>query len=160
MTLNKFALVTAGGFVAFAVILTISAPKLRAAVRATFVEVVLPSKPYNETITFSSSKSKTFGPDTGVLGISTITFTNFAAFEETITIRQAGVVNGDCSSGTLVSQVAPDTTFLLQPRSSMVIPYSSPLVFSGVGGHTCLFAQVPSNINGDTIQLGLTGFVN
>jgi hypothetical protein len=160
MNLKRLFIYTAGGFLTLAAIATLAAPRLRAAVRATLVEVVIPSRPYNLTTEFSSSKFKTFGPDTGVLGIATITITNFAPLGETLTIRQAVMVNGDCSSGTLVTESTPDMTFLLQPNSTMVIPYASPLVFAGIGGHTCIFAQVPSNINGDTIQMVLTGFVN
>ncbi len=159
MKLPKLVLYAAGGFVTLAAIETLAGPKLLAAVRATLVEVVIPSRPYNQTVTFSSSKPKTFGPDTGVLGVSTITFTNFALQRETITIRQARV-NGDCDTGTLVDQNPPDMTFLLQPNSSMVVPFATPLVFTGLGGSTCLFTQVPSNINGDDIQMTVTGFVN
>jgi hypothetical protein len=160
MKIAKLVVCAVTGFVTLAAIATLSAPKLRAAIRATLVEVVIPSRPYNQTMTFSSSMFKTFGPDTGLLGVSTISFTNFASLRETITIRQAVIANGDCSTGGLVTQVAPDMTFLLQPNSSMVVPFATPLVFSGVGGHTCLFTQVPSNINGDDIQMVVTGFVN
>ena len=160
MKLTKLALYAAGGFVTLAAIATLSAPKLRAAVRATLVEVVIPSRPYNVSMIFSSSSYKTFGPDTGVLGVSTITFTNFAALRETITVRQAGIVNGDCTTGSLASEADPDMTFLLQPYSSVVVPFTSPLVFTGVGGHTCLFTQVPSNVNGDDIQMTITGIIN
>ena len=66
MKLPKLVLYAAGGFVTLAAISTLAAPKLLAAVRATLVEVVIPSRPYNQTVTFSSSKPKAFGPDTGV----------------------------------------------------------------------------------------------
>ena len=159
MKLPKLVLYAAGGFVTLAAIATLAGPKLPSGCQS-HARGGSDSQPALQlSMIFSSSMPKTFGPDTGVLGVSTITFTNFALQRETITIRQARV-NGDCATGTLVDQNAPDMTFLLQPNSSMVVPFPTPLVFTGLGGSTCLFTQVPSNINGDDIQMTVTGFIN
>jgi hypothetical protein len=44
MRLSKFVLFTAGGFLTLAAIATLAAPRLRAAVRATLVEVASPKE--------------------------------------------------------------------------------------------------------------------
>jgi hypothetical protein len=157
----RFALYAASGFVALAAIATLSAPKLRAAIRATLVEVVIPSRPYNVTPTFDSLAFKVFGPDSGALGVTTITLANFSPATETMSLFQAGVINGDCTSGTVVSLNQPAMNFILQPNTTLVIPYASPLVFTGIGGHTCIYAQVtPDPGAGHRIEMGVTGFVN
>src|ERR1017187_2162575 len=68
MKRNKSVLWAAGGFLAVAFAGILATPRVAAAIRATFVEVVIPSRPYNVTTTFDSTAFKVFGPDTGTLG--------------------------------------------------------------------------------------------
>jgi hypothetical protein len=103
MKRNKSVLWAAGGFLAVAFASILATPRVAAAIRATFVEVVIPSRPYNVTTTFDSTAFKVFGPDTGTLGVATMTFANFSPGSEQVSIFQAGVAGGDCSTGTLVS---------------------------------------------------------
>ena len=113
------------------------------------------------TASFNSDAFKVFGPDTGTLAISTMTFTNFSPSLEQVAIFQAGVAGGDCSTGTVVSVNAPSMNFLVQANSTLVVPFTSPVVYNGVGGHTCIYAAVaPSPSGGRSVEVDLTGFVN
>jgi hypothetical protein len=161
MKLNKTILYAAGGLLVVAFAGMFAAPRVSAAIRATFVEIVIPSRPYNVTTTLDSAAFRVFGPDSGTLGVTTMTFANFSAGAEQISIFQAGVAGGDCSSGTVVSVNSPAMNFVLQPNATLVIPYPSPLVFTGIGGHTCIYAQVSPNPGaGSRVEMGVTGFVN
>src|ERR1035437_8550916 len=161
MKRNKSVLWAAGGFLAVAFAGILATPRVAAAIRATFVEVVVPSRPYNVTTTFDSAAFKGFGPDTGTLGVATMPFANFSPGTEQVSIFLAGVTGGDCSTGTVVSVNSPAMNFVLQPNATLVIPYPSPLVFNGIGGHTCIYAQVSPNPGaGNRVEMGVTGFVN
>jgi hypothetical protein len=72
MKLIKLVLYAAGAVIIMAVVGTLAAPKLAATIRGAFVEVVIPSRPFYDSMSVLNSVVSV-GPDTGTLGVSNIT---------------------------------------------------------------------------------------
>ena len=70
-------LYAAGAFLTLAFAGIFAAPKVAAAIRATFVEIVVPSNPFYAVMNLTPQEYlKSVGPDTGTLGVTNITVTN------------------------------------------------------------------------------------
>jgi hypothetical protein len=143
---------------AIAVLSLLTAPKLRAAIRATFVEIVIPSQPFYSSISAPpNSGDHSVGPGTGTLAITNITVSNFNSTRTFVSIYAPIFAGGGCGSP-IIGAVGPALTIWVQPLSTQTITYPSPLVFAGAGGHTCIAAGAltPS----DNLEINFTGFVN
>ncbi|MCU1238299.1 MAG: hypothetical protein JWP63_6266 [Candidatus Solibacter sp.] len=140
----------------------ISAPKLHAAIKAAFVEVVIPSKPFAAEISIVGNNTFADGPDLGTLGVTSLTITNYDAAAQQITIF-APVMGGSaqfgCSFGTVIGGGSPSTSVIVQGKSTLHLAYPSPLVFSSIGGHTCVAAQI-NTVHSGGVNVDITGFVN
>jgi hypothetical protein len=93
MKLSKTILCAAGGFLTVA----FAAPRVSATIRAAFVEVVIPSKPFFGALTSNFSQPAT-GPDTGTLGVTSITVTNFDPAARLISINAPIFSSGSCGT--------------------------------------------------------------
>src|SRR6185437_3362798 len=139
--LKKRLLCAAGGLVVLAGIGTLSAPKLKAAIKAAFVEVVQPSRPFYATVfTPVNFPGVPFaaGPDQGTIGVTNITVTNFQNTPAQVTIFQP-VLNPDARScgGGVASFGGPgsiDISVHLQPEQTLTLPFPTPLVFTPQNG--------------------------
>jgi hypothetical protein len=155
MKLNKTILWAAGGFltVAFAGIFT--APKVAAAIPATFVEVVVPSNPFYGRMNLSPQNFvKSVGPETGTLGVTNITVTNFDSTRNTVFILAPLFAGGGCGS-VITGGAGPNLTISVEPFATQTVAYPTPLVFGGIQGHTCVAAQGSGNV-----EVYVNGFVN
>ena len=161
MRLSKSILYSAAGFLSVAAIGAITAPKLGAAIKAAFVEVVIPSKPFYDSISLNN-QSKSIGPDGGTLGVSTITLTNFDSAKQQVFIFAPIFASGGCggSGSTIIGGSQPRMIFIVQPGATETITYPTPLVYGGVNGHTCVAAEVTTSLNGGSVQMTVNGFVN
>ena len=149
-------------FMAAAALLTVSligvsfAPKVRAAVRAAFVEVVIPSQPFNDTLILKTGITAVSGPDTGTLGVTSFTISNFSLLNQTVFIFSPAVSGtGGCRFSTVVGGGSPSINVFVPPQQTIQLTYPTPLVFPSVGGHTCLAAQ-----SGTEVDVLVNGFVN
>jgi hypothetical protein len=156
MKLNKTILWAAGGFLTLAFVGIFAAPKVSAAIRGAFVEVVIPSKPFFGTLTTNFFQPST-GPDTGTLGVTSLTVTNFDPTAHLISINAPVFSSGSCStqSSEILGPAAPNLLIYAQPLATQTITFPTPLVFAGVQGHTCVGILGPGSI-----QVYVTGFVN
>jgi hypothetical protein len=156
MNLNKTILYAAGGFltVAFAGLLT--APRVSAAIRATFVEVVIPSTPfYGKMRLTPQAYLSSIGPDTGTLGITNIIVTNFDATTNEVFIF-APLFAGAAGCGSAVTGgTSLNFTIVLQPHSTQTISYPTPLVWGPIQGHSCIGASIAANV-----EVDVNGFIN
>ena len=163
MKVSKSILYTALGFCALSIIGAVLAPKVRAAVRAALVEVVIPSKPFFGGV-FAGTAGAVFGPGTGTLGVSAITFTNPNATTQLVSISSAvlsgsGNAPGSCDGATGTLGGISPTFFTNVPANSTVhLTYPTPIAFTGQGSNaTCILAQVQQ---GSAVFVYVNGFLN
>ena len=165
MKLNKTILWTVGGFITVAAIGTLSAPRLSAAIKAVFVEVVIPSKPFNDSMSvnldlLNTSASKySVGPDAGTFAVTNITLTNFSQSTQQVFIFAPVFSSGGCggSGSLIIGGGRPRMYVYVQPNSTQTITYPTPLVFAGIDGHACVAAQITTL---GTVEVNVNGFVN
>jgi hypothetical protein len=160
MTLTRVVYAT-GGLLALTLAGAFTAPKLAAAIKAAYVEVVIPSRPFAGSMQATNTKVSV-GPDTGTLGVSNLTLTNFDSAAQQVFIFQPTFAFGGCggSGAAINGGSTPQMQVYVQPFSTLVIPYPTPLVFPGFGGHTCVAAEVTTVLHGGSVQIDVTGFVN
>lgn len=161
--LKKRLLCAAGGLVALAAVGALSAPKLKAAIKAAFVEVVQPSRPFYATLfTPVNFPGVPFagGPDQGTLGVTNITVTNFQDTPASVTVFQP-VLNPNAANcgGGIQGFGGPDSidiTIKLQANQTLTLPFPTPLVFAPQNGHSCIAVVGPAGF----FEAYITGFVN
>lgn len=161
MNLSKLVLYGAGTVIVTAVVGIFAAPKVSAAVRAALVEVVIPSKPIYESMTVLNSPVSS-GPDIGTLGVTNITVVNFDSSPQQVFIFTPIIASGGSAGcgGAITGGSFPRMQVYVQPQQTLVIPYPTPLVFSGVNGHTCIAAEVTTLLHGGSVEVDVNGFVN
>jgi hypothetical protein len=170
--LSVLALCTVGGLATVTAIGVLTAPRLSAAIRAAFVEVVIPSKPFFGVMTMTPGLTynyfKSVGPGSGTLGITNITLTNLdTAFARRVNFVNAVFAGSACvaslppgGGGLIASYGDPQFDVVVQANSTLSISYPTPLVFQGNGGPTCVTAHVEGIRSSDNFEVQITGFVN
>lgn len=137
-------------------------PTASAAIRATFVEIVIPSNPFYDTMSVTNTK-QSIGPDTGTLGVTNITLTNYDSSPQQVFIF-APVFGSGLGCGTSGSSIigggGPQLQVYVQPTSTLTISYPTPLTYNNVSGHTCIAAQVTTTLHGGSVGISVNGFVN
>ena len=163
MKVLKSVLCAATGLGALAIIGTVTAPRIVAAIKAAYVEVVIPGRPFSDfvTVTNNSGNGVPLGPGSGVLGISSITLNNYNSTTQIVTVFPAiltGNSPGACN-GTIIGGSSPQLGFIIAPNSTLHVPYPTPVAMSVSGGATCIAAQSNSNQT-KSVEVYVTGFVN
>jgi hypothetical protein len=130
-------------------------------IKAAYVETVIPSKSYSGSINLSNNSRLSFGPNTGVLGISSLTLTNYSATAQQVFIFEPifGAAATDCYAP-IIGAGGPQMTLIVQGNSTLHLTYPSPLVYSPLGGHTCIGAEVTTLLGGGSIEIVVNGFLN
>jgi hypothetical protein len=107
MSRGKSKLFVLAGLVGLAALGTMTAPKLRAAVKAALVEVVVPSQPLFVGCTGlqPDSPACAVGPATGTFAVSSITVENFNTGTVLANIFQATTAQGGCAGGVVAGNV-------------------------------------------------------
>ncbi|HUL34905.1 MAG TPA: hypothetical protein VL128_13555 [Candidatus Eisenbacteria bacterium] len=121
-------------------------------------QMVGPSNPYFGSVILLNTPASV-GPDSGRLGVTNITLTNFASSRQQVFLFQPLFSSGGCGDGTISGSTGPKFEVYLQPSQTLAIPYPTPLVFPGADGHTCVAAEVTTNLNGGSVEMDVTGFV-
>jgi hypothetical protein len=151
----------AGSLVAVVAIGILRTPKVSAAIKAAFVEIAIPSNPFfNNMIVLNAATS--IGPDSGTLGVTNLTLTNFDSTAQQVFIFAPVFSTGGCGgpSADIIGGGGPQMQFYVQPQQTLSISYPSPLTFHGISGHTCVAAEVTTLLHGGSVEITVNGFVN
>lgn len=128
-----------------------------AAVKAAYVEAVLPSKPFKLTVTARSHLYEdVFVAGDGAFGITSITATNATNFVMMLSVVEPSPAAGH-GCGTPVSTTNSALYVTVPARSTVHLTFPSPLVFSAVNGHTCFRISTDEN---SIMQVLLNGSSN
>lgn len=130
-------------------------------IKAAYVEQVIPAKTFNGSM-FLTSGTKVSGPGVGggVLGISSITITNFDASPQQVFIFGPVFSNpSEGCSGTVIGGTTPQRTVIVQGKSTLHLAFPTPLVVNPLSGTTCIAAEV-TTIHTGAVELDFTAVVN
>lgn len=126
-------------------------------IKAAYVEQVIPGKTFYDSQSVQNSPVS-LGPDTGILGVSSITLTNFDTSPQQVFIF-APVLSGSCGSG-VIGGSTPRMQVYVPAQATLHLTYPTPLVFAGVSGHTCVAAEVTTLLHGGSVEIDVNGVVN
>nr|WP_316642463.1 hypothetical protein [uncultured Roseateles sp.] len=131
------------------------APGAVAAIKAAFVEQVLPSRPFQGSVV--GSGYRTLGPgSSGVLGVTAITLTNFSGSQQSVFVFAPVLGGGQvCGSSNVIGGSAPRFYVLVPAGQTVHLTYPSPLVYPGVSGQSCVAFS-----GGDNMDISVNGYVN
>jgi hypothetical protein len=151
----------AGSLIAVIAIGILITPKVSAAIKAAFVEIAIPSNPFYDSMSVTNT-SRSVGPDSGTLGVTNLTLTNFDSTSQQLFIFAPVFSTGGCggAGADIIGGGGPQMQVYLQPQQTLTISYPSPLTFRGVSGHTCVAAEVTTTLHGGAVEVDVNGFVN
>lgn len=135
------------------------------AIKAAFVEAVIPSKPFSALLNASPGVTAFAGPSTGVLGVTSLTLSNNTSTPSGVTLSVVAVPDGiDCenanlSQGIILFRAAAH----VPPLQTLQLIYPSPWVIGAglsvpAGRHVCLAAEVLNAVSAITVHV--SGLVN
>ncbi|MBW8758813.1 MAG: hypothetical protein JF586_14470 [Burkholderiales bacterium] len=130
-------------------------------IKAAYVEQVIPSHTYFGHMTVVNA-TNSIGPGTGILGIGSITLTNFDASPQQVFIFVPSYSGDGCGAGgsTIIGGTTPMMTFYVQPNSTLHLPFPMPLVINPSAGNTCIGAEVTTLLHGGSVTMDVDGVVN
>ncbi len=163
MTISKRLVYAAAGLCLLAVVGTITAPKISAAIKATYVQLVLPDKAYTyELQTGIINGGYSVGPGTGTLGVTSLTITNYDNNPQDIFVFipvTVGAAPGSCG-GFLTAVQGPSFHVIVGGISTLHLPFPSPLIVNALqGAGTCIGLQAGTPRSGN-VNITVNGFVN
>jgi hypothetical protein len=124
----------------------------------------VPANPFFSLMQLSGTGAQSVGPGTGTLGVTQIVLTSSDSTVDQVNIYEGLLSGGTCGKTNNVEAATyPLLIVKVQPNSTLVLPFPTPLVFSPVDGydnqpHTCLAASMP--ITGGNMIVTVNGFVN
>lgn len=129
--------------------------------KAAYVEAVIPAHTYTGHMTVVNN-TNSIGPGTGILGISSITLTNFDTQPQQIFIFIPMYSGAGCGAGgsTIIGGTTPKMTFYVQPQQTLHLPFPTPLVINPYAGNTCIAAEVTTLLHGGSVTMDVNGVVN
>lgn len=129
--------------------------------KAAYVEQVIPSHTYFGHMTVVNG-TNSVGPGTGILGISSITLTNFDSSPQQVFIFIPSYSGAGCGAGgsTIIGGSSPQMQFYVQPNSTLHLPFPTPLVINPYLGNTCIAAEVTTLLHGGSVTMDVNGVVN
>ena len=157
--LSQLALATLAGAAALAGTAT---PAFAAgALKAAYVEDVIPSKTFTGRMQVLNATSSV-GPGTGILGITSITLTNFDTSPQQVFLFVPIFSGGGCGSGgtNIVGGTTPQMTVYVQPQSTLHLAYPTPMVINPFANITCIAAEVTTLLHGGSVEIDINGVVN
>jgi hypothetical protein len=109
-------------------------------VKAANVETAIPSRPYYGALTLTDvAKATGPGKTAAVLGISSITIHNQDVSPQQVNIFTPLFINPGCSQP-IMDHADPVISVTVPAKSTLHLPFPSPLVFNPVNGVTCVAA--------------------
>ena len=130
-------------------------------IKAAYVEQVIPSHTWSGRMQVLNS-TKSIGPGTGILGVTSITLTNFDAQPQQVFIFVPIFSGGGCGTGgsNIVGGTEPQMTVYVQPQQTLHLAYPTPLVFNPFQNITCVAAEVTTLLHGGSVEIDVNGVVN
>lgn len=139
-----------------------AAPALAAgSLKAAYVEQVIPSHTYTGHMLVLNS-TNSIGPGTGILGITSITLTNFDTSPQQVFLFIPIFSGAGCGAGgsSIIGGTTPQMTFYVQPQQTLHLTYPTPLVINPYAGNTCIAAEVTTLLHGGSVAVDINGVVN
>jgi hypothetical protein len=140
----------------------IAAPALAAGgIKAAYVEQVIPAKTYTGRMQVLNT-TNSVGPGTGILGVTSITLTNFDTSPQQVFIFVPIFSGGGCGSGgsNIVGGSQPQMTVYVQPQATLHLTYPTPMVINPFANITCIAAEVTTLLHGGSVEIDVNGVVN
>ena len=130
-------------------------------IKAAYVEQVIPSHTWSGHMAVLNTPNS-MGPGTGILGITSITLTNFDANPQQVFIFVPIFSGGGCGSGgsNVIGGATPQMTVYVQPQQTLHLAYPTPLVFNPNQNITCVAAEVTTLLHGGSVEIDVNGVVN
>jgi hypothetical protein len=128
-------------------------------IKAAYVEQVIPGKSFFGSMTVLNVP-KSIGPGTGILGVTSITLTNFDSAAQQVFIFAPVFSGSDSCGSNVIGGGNPQIQVYVQPHSTLQLTYPSPLVINPLNGQTCIAAEVTTPLNGGSVAVVVNGFLN
>lgn len=130
-------------------------------IKAAYVEQVIPAKTYTGRMQVLNTTTS-MGPGTGILGVTSITLTNFDTSPQQVFIFVPIFSGGGCGSGgsNIVGGSQPQMTVYVQPQSTLHLTYPTPMVINPFASITCIAAEVTTLLHGGSVEIDVNGVVN
>ena len=130
-------------------------------IKAAYVEQVIPSHTWSGRMQVLNA-TKSIGPGTGILGVTSITLTNFDAQPQQVFIFVPIFSGGGCGSGgsNIIGGTEPQMTVYVQPQQTLHLAYPTPLVINPFQNITCVAAEVTTLLHGGSVEIDVNGVVN
>ena len=132
-------------------------------IKAAYVEQVIPGKTWSGSMSvLNSTNSMGPGSNGGILGITSITLTNFDTSPQQVFLFVPIFASGGCGTGgsNIVGGTTPQMTVYVQPQSTLHLTYPTPLVIGPYQNVTCLAAEVTTQLHGGSVEIDVNGVVN
>jgi hypothetical protein len=127
-------------------------------IKAAYVEQVIPSKTWYGSMSVLNA-TNSMGPGTGILGITSITLTNFDSSPQQVFIFAPIYASGGCGSP-IIGGSDPRMQVYVQPNSTLHLTYPTPLVMNPISGNTCIAAEVTTQLHGGSVEIDVNGVIN
>lgn len=130
-------------------------------IKAAQVEEVIPTHTYTGHMTVLNAVSSV-GPGTGILGVTSLTLTNFDNGPQQVFIFVPQYSSAGCGAGgsSVIGGAQPQMTVYVQPQSTLHLTYPTPLVYNPYLGNTCIAAEVTTLLHGGSVTIDVNGVVN
>lgn len=132
-------------------------------IKAAYVEEVIPAKTFSGHMqVFNSISTVGPGANSGVLGITSITLTNFDTQPQQVFIFVPIFSGAGCGAGgsAIIGGTTPQMTVYVQPQSTLHLTYPTPLVINPYQNNTCIAAEVTTLLHGGSVTMDVNGVVN
>jgi hypothetical protein len=140
------------------------APALAAgSLKAAYVEQVIPARTWSGRMqVLNATNSVGPGANGGILGITSLTLTNFDTSPQQVFIFVPIFSGGGCGSGgsNIVGGSTPQMTVYVQPQSTLHLAYPTPLVIGPSANITCVAAEVTTLLHGGSVEIDVNGVLN
>ena len=132
------------------------------ALKAAYVEEVIPSRIFNGEMSLGTSL-KAVGPGTGtaVFGITSLTFTNTDSARQLVFFAPAAITGNDCSAEGAVQGAVISTMYVVVPANSTLhLTYPTPFVVAPWQGTTCFGAKLVNPLHDGDVLVNVIGVLN
>ena len=129
--------------------------------KAAYVEEVIPARTFTGHMQVLNA-TKSIGPGTGILGVTSLTLTNFDASPQQVFIFVPIFSGGGCGTGgsNIIGGTEPQMTVYVQPQSTLHLSYPTPMVINPFQNVTCIAAEVTTLLHGGSVEIDVNGVVN
>ncbi len=134
-------------------LLMVLCPSPKAA-HATSVGPAFPATPFVSEISLNDSTTKSVGPATGTLGVTSLTLSNFNSTIQQIFLSGAVFSAGKACGSAPTGGTLPQMSILVPPMQTVHLTYPTPLVFTKVNGISCLaLSQTTAHTNSVLVMI-------